>query len=174
MATLRALRRLWRNFRSALSVRWSPTANNSPSRKEPRMIRRQIAVLNRSTVATDAEVERVMKAVEKQANYHYSESWGMGAVMTFLPKDVTTGWQGKWNIVVSDTSDEANALGYHDLTPDGLPLGKVFWKTTLLDKALPSVAFSHETLEMLGDPYINQSASVYLKTGGMRIYAYEN
>lgn len=138
------------------------------------MIRREVAVLNRSTVATDDEVKKVMRAVEKQINDHYSESWGMGCVMTFLPKGVTTGWQGKWNIVVSDTSDEANALGYHDLTPDGLPLGKVFWKTTLLDHALPSVAFSHEAMEMMGDPYINQAATVYLKNGGLRIYAYEN
>lgn len=138
------------------------------------MIRREIAVLNRSTVATDEEVQTVTKAVERQVNEHYAPIWGVGAVLTFVPKASIQGWQGRSNIVVSDTSDEANALGYHDLTPEGLPLGKVFWKTTRLDGAIPSVAFSHETLEMLGDPYINLSAAVYLKTGGLRIYAYEN
>lgn len=138
------------------------------------MIRREIAVLNRSTIATDDEVKNICAALEKQANEHYAPIWGVGAVITFVPKNDITSWKGKWNIVVSDTSDEANALGYHDLTPEGLPLGKVFWKTTRMDGGVPSVTFSHELLEMLGDPFINQSATVYLKNGGIRIYAFEN
>lgn len=138
------------------------------------MIRREIAVLNRSTVAADDEVEKLCHVLQVQANDHYAPIWGMGARVTFLPKNVLTGWEGKWNVIISDTSDEANALGYHDLTPNGLPLGKVFWKTTLLEHGIPSVTASHELLEMLGDPYINQAATVYLKGGGLRLYAYEN
>ena len=35
-------------------------------------------------------------------------------------------------MLVLDTSDQAGALGYHDVTPQGLPLGKVFAKTGTL------------------------------------------
>ena len=49
----------------------------------------------------------------------------------------------------------APALAYHDLTPDGLPLSKVFVRTILQDKASVSVSASHELVEMLVDPAIN-------------------
>jgi hypothetical protein len=46
-------------------------------------------------------------------------------------------------------------LAYHDLTPDGLPLSKVFVKTVADDQASLSSATSHELVEMLVDPAIN-------------------
>jgi hypothetical protein len=33
---------------------------------------------------------------------------------------------GSWWLVMLDDSDQAGALGYHDLTSDGLPLGNIF------------------------------------------------
>src|SRR5436305_1529052 len=134
------------------------------------MRQHEIAVLNRSTVADDAEIEQITNALQKQVSDDFSGAWGVNAELTFLPKGETTGWQGKWNLVVLDTSDEANALGYHDLTPDGLPLGKAFAKTDQMVGAHLSVTISHELLEMLGDPDINLLAP----DEHGRIYAYED
>src|SRR5947208_17151033 len=68
-----------------------------------------------------------------------------------------------------DDADVAHALGYHDLTPDGLPLSKVFVKTTLAVGQRVSVTACHELAEMLVDPAINLCS-----TGpGNLLYAYE-
>src|SRR4051812_39696815 len=131
---------------------------------------RDTAVLNRSTVASDDEVATIVGALQKQVDNDYARAWGTVAKLEFLPKDQLTGWENKWNLVVLDTSDEANALGYHDLTPDGLPLGKCFAKTDQLAGSQLSVTMSHELLEMLGDPDINLQAP----DEHGRIYAYEN
>ena len=63
----------------------------------------------------------------------------------------------------------ANALGYHDLTPDGLPLSKVFVQTTLEAKQKVSVTACHELAEMLVDPAINLAAAGHANV----FYAYE-
>lgn len=133
-------------------------------------MQQEIAVLNRSTVADDPEVQRITAALQKQVSDDFSGAWGVNAELTFLPRGDTNGWQGKWNLVVLDTSDEANALGYHDLTPDGLPLGKAFAKTDQMVGSQLSVTMSHELLEMLGDPDINLLAP----DENGRIYAYED
>ena len=61
-------------------------------------------------------------------------------------------------LIFLDDADQADALGYHELTPDGLPQGKVFVATTLKDGENPTVTASHELLEMLADPNIDQTA----------------
>ena len=59
-----------------------------------------------------------------------------------------------------DDSDQAGALGYHDLTSAGLPMGKVFARTDLQNNLSWTVTVSHELLEILGDPMINTHLSV--------------
>ena len=74
-------------------------------------------------------------------------------------------------MVFLDDADEPGALAYPDLMPDGLPLAKVFVKTTLANHDLVSVSASHELVEMLVDPAIN------LMTTGpdpKLVYAYES
>ncbi len=51
-----------------------------------------------------------------------------------------------------DNADVADALGYHDVTPQGMPLAKIFVETTLNDGQSVSVTASHELAEMLVDP----------------------
>jgi len=50
--------------------------------------------------------------------------------------------------VILDDSDQAGALGYHDLTSDGLPIGKVFAASDLKAGTSWTVTASHELLEM--------------------------
>lgn len=99
-----------------------------------------------------------MNALQRQASENFAPAWGIDARLNFVPSSSAKGWQGKWNLIITDTSDEAGALGYHDLTPDGLPVGKVFAKTDLQYGAKWSVTASHELTEMLLDPWINLTA----------------
>lgn len=77
---------------------------------------------------------------------------------------------GQWGLVFLDDADAANALGYHDLTEDGLPLSKIFVRTTIADGEQVSVTASHELAEMLVDPGIQMGA---LGPDGTTWYAYE-
>lgn len=129
-----------------------------------------ISVLNRCSVLADEQVNEIVKALQKQVTNHFSPLWGIGANLNFVPRDDTDSWRNKWNLLVLDTSDEANALGYHDFTPEGNPVGKAFVKTDQMGGYLPSVTMSHELLEMLGDPDINLCAEDRDGT----LYAYEN
>jgi len=56
-------------------------------------------------------------------------------------------------MVFLDNADQPGGAAYHDLTPDGMPLAKVFVKTTVGTR-LVSVSASHELVEMLVDPAI--------------------
>lgn len=60
-------------------------------------------------------------------------------------------------MVFMDDADAPGALAYHDLD-SGLPIAKVFVKTTLAAKESLSVSASHELAEMLVDPGINEWA----------------
>jgi hypothetical protein len=130
----------------------------------------RIAILNRTSEVPDEQVERIAHAIQLQVTEDFMIPWGIGAHIKFVPREDTESWQDYWNVVVVDTSEEADALGYHDLTPQGLPKGTAAWKTTLLDGDEPSGTVSHETLEMMSDPDINLQA---MSEDGT-IYAYEN
>jgi hypothetical protein len=59
---------------------------------------------------------------------------------------------GLWWLIILDNSDIAGVLGYHDATPEGLPLAKVFAETADGYGRPWTVTASHELLEMLADP----------------------
>ena len=116
-----------------------------------------IAVLNHSKVMTDDIVKKHCDAVNKQIIRDFAPAWGMtGALMFKKPSEVKP---SDWIINYMDSppkSDEpADYLGYHDESTDGRIEGFVFAKLDMQYKLLPSVTFSHEVLEMIGDPYTN-------------------
>lgn len=133
-------------------------------------VRRHVALLNRSTVCSDEELEEICKALQFASDRHFAPVWGTGVIMNFVPHDRDTGWEDKWNLVVTDNLDEANALGYHDFTPEGLPVGKIGAKVDRLYGVQVSVTIAHELWEMLGDPEINRTA----EDGRGRLCWYEN
>jgi hypothetical protein len=85
-----------------------------------------------------------------------------------LPQNqpLTKSW---WQIAITDNPDQADALGYHEMTSTGTPLGKVFAKLDLDSGSSWTVTLSHEVLEMLADPWINWCAV----GGDSKIYALE-
>lgn len=127
-----------------------------------------IAVVNESTAFNNSDMPALVNALQIQVSRDFAPVWGVDAKLsqnTAVPANA-------WALVLLDNADQAGALGYHDLTANGLPLGKVFVKTTLADGGLVSVTASHELLEMLADPDINLSAEVQDRSGH-RLYAQE-
>jgi hypothetical protein len=57
-------------------------------------------------------------------------------------------------LAIFGPSDVPNALGYHDVGPNGLPYGDVFADGETLDEL--SETISHELKEMIGDLYANR------------------
>jgi hypothetical protein len=132
----------------------------------------QISVINASTVVADNDVQTVVDALQKQVNNDFLPAWGVGAQLTFIPTG-TAPPAGTWWLSILDDTDQAGALGYHDITPDGLPLGKVFAGTDLKYGMQWSVTASHELLEMLADPNINLTVFVQNDQSTGILYAYE-
>jgi hypothetical protein len=132
----------------------------------------QISVINESTVLDDADVAPAMAALQKQVTNDFGPIWGVAAQLTIVAKGALPP-SGSWWLVVLDDSDQANALGYHDLTSEGLPIGKVFAGSDLKAGTSWTVTASHELLEMLGDPNINLTVFVQNTNTAGTLYAYE-
>jgi hypothetical protein len=110
-----------------------------------------IACFNRAKTPLGLDLDKLIAALQKFVDTCVVPVWGTPAMLVrstgFLP--------GSWAVVFLDTADAPGALAYHDLTPDGFPLSKVFVKTILSDNSSLSAATSHELVEMLVDPAIN-------------------
>ncbi|MGC2415425.1 MAG: hypothetical protein WA459_22360 [Stellaceae bacterium] len=117
----------------------------------------QIAVINESTVISDADVQAMLPAFDRQWNEDLIPIWGVDtAQFAFTPKGRQPA-VGAWWLVFLDNSDQAGALAYHDLTNEGLPISKVFVKTLQADHASISVGATHELCEMAVDPWLNSA-----------------
>ena len=132
----------------------------------------KIAIINASSVVTDEQqVRKVVAALQTQVSRDFAPAWGVDADLRFVPKGSKPA-AGEWWLVILDDSDQAGALGYHDLSKQGLPMGKVFAKTDMTYGEQWSATASHELLEMLGDPGINLVVFEEAAAGG-RLFAYE-
>lgn len=131
----------------------------------------KVAVINASSVLTDAEVAAVVPALQTQVTRDFAPAWGVAADIRFVPAGGKPA-AGEWWLVVLDNSDAAGALGYHDLTDQGLPLSKVFAGSDQTYGVEWTVTASHELLEMLVDPNINLTVFDQGPLGA-RLYAYE-
>jgi hypothetical protein len=116
-----------------------------------------IAITNASTCLTDAQVEAVLPALQKQVSNDFKSYWDEDCTLTFVSKNesLTRGW---WQIVVVDDPDQAGALGYHELSSAGTPMGKTFAGFDIRNGSSWTVTLSHELLEMIADPWINWCA----------------
>jgi hypothetical protein len=126
-----------------------------------------ISCFNKAVTPLGVNLDSLITAMQAYVDKFVAPVWGTPANLT-----KTTGFvPNTWAMVFLDNADTPGALAYHDLTPDGLPLSKIFVKTTIDDGELVSVSASHELVEMLVDPAIN------LMTTGpdpKATYAYES
>ena len=147
----------------ARKVKTAPQTYNPPIK---------ISVINATTVLLDTDITPVVSALQIQASRDFAPVYGIDAKLTQIPKGQTAP-AGTWQIVLMDTSDVAGALGYHDLTSDGLPISKCFIKTDMDNGAVWSVTVSHEMVEMMADPWINLTVFVQTTNTAGKLYAYE-
>jgi hypothetical protein len=131
-----------------------------------------ISVINESTVLSDNDIPPVLAALQQQVTEDFCPVWGTNAELKIVARGLQPP-SGSWWLVLLDDSDQANALGYHDLTSEGLPIGKVFAGSDLKAGTSWTVTASHELLEMLGDPNVNLSVFVQSTNTAGVLYAYE-
>lgn len=124
-----------------------------------------IVLINKAKTDLGFDINKLADVLYRQVKWHFNPVWGINCTVS-VEKDYVP---DAWAMTFFDVADQPNALGYHDLTPGGLPLSKIFVKTILDDNASVSVTASHEILEMLLDPAINLVA--FGPNG--KLYAYE-
>jgi hypothetical protein len=118
----------------------------------------QLAVINESTAISDADVKKMIPAFETQWNRDLAPAWDLGQAKVEWFDKTEAPTAGSWWVVFLDDSDQADALAYHDVTDQGLPISKVFARTLTQDNASISVGATHEICEMAVDPTINLAA----------------
>ena len=126
----------------------------------------QISVINESTVLADRDATPAVAALQKQVRADFSPFWGTDPSW---PKGITP--DRELRVVLLDDSDQANALGYHDFTTEGSPIGKVFAASDLKAGTSSTVTASYELLEMLGDPNVNLTVFVQNSNTAGTLYA---
>ena len=125
-----------------------------------------IACFNKATVPLGVDLGKLVSVMQTFVDVYFAPVCGTPAKLV-----KTTGFvKNNWAVVFLNDADQADALAYHELTPDGFPISKVFVRTINRAGDSVSVSASHELAEMLVDPAIN------LMTTGpdpKTVYAYE-
>jgi len=142
-----------------------PTKLSLPTTKYPNRVP-TIACFNHAKTPLGVDFDALIAAMQKFVDKYFAPVWGTPARLV-----KSTGFlKGAWAMAFLENTDYAGAEGYHDTTPEGLPMAKVFVRTTLKQKDLVSVAASHELAEMLVDPGVNLYSTGPKKN---RLYSYE-
>ncbi len=118
---------------------------------------------------TPQELRDLVWSLNYQALYHYGRSpwvengYAPPAHVGLLPKGAMPP-VGAWNVILLDTSNLAGALGYHeDEANNDIPYSDVFVGTARENNVEPCEVASHEMLEMLVDPHVNEVRKVLNK-----------
>jgi hypothetical protein len=132
-----------------------------------------VSVINHSEgVVTDDACRALVAALQVQVSRDFAPVWGVDATLTFVPNDAKPE-PGTWWLTILKNSDRGGALGYHDLTPDGLPIAKSFAGDDKEWGHLWTVTASHELLEMLADPHVNLTVFIHPTQDDRKLYTYE-
>jgi hypothetical protein len=126
-----------------------------------------IACFDHSAALTGAEFDRIVRALQVYVDEHVAPVWGTPAKLVKSKGFV----KGAWALAFLDDVDRPGVYAYHDLTPDGMPMSKVFVRTAEKNGEHVSVMASHELVEMLVDPGTNM---MVLGPDGESFYYYES
>ena len=124
-----------------------------------------IAVINESTMVTNAQVTTMCQAIQIQLNLHVLPAWNMKAATITFYADKTKVPGYAWVVSMLDNSTQAGALGYHSLDSDKVdafifaaPVLQNGGTVMVFNPKDPSqytvsATLSHEVCEMVGDRY---------------------
>src|SRR5262245_32146831 len=97
-----------------------------------------ISCFNKATTPLGVNLDALITAMQTYVDKFVTPVWGTPAKLK-----KTTGFvPNTWALVFLDDADTEGALAYHDLTPDGFPLSKVFVRTTINAGEVVSVSAS--------------------------------
>jgi len=107
-----------------------------------------VALVSETERISPGQLSRVSAALQRQVTRDFAPIWGISATVDAFGSldDVPLGY---WPVVVLDQIDAPGAAGYHT-DQDGQPYALVMYSQSW------SLTASHETLEMLGDPFGNR------------------
>ncbi len=132
----------------------------------------QVDVVMPSKAIPPGEVREVVRAIEKQVKRDFAPVWDVTADLR-IARSARDTHKGAWHLVLLDAADPSDDDGYHELTRQGMPLGRVFLKTASHDATGWSSTASHELLEMLANPEGQRAVCLYDEDVGYRTYAHE-
>ena len=126
-----------------------------------------ISIVNFTASITDARLQEVIRAINRQVREDFEPHWHMGATLRLegridkTPEPASASeLRGDAIIYVYDGDPDVDgALGYHEANYRGLPYGFVFTKISEAAKEDWSVTLSHETLELIADATVNTFAA---------------
>jgi hypothetical protein len=126
-----------------------------------------IALVNESSLVTNDQCQTMAEAVQFQVTNHVLPAWNMKECTVSFFADKTKVPVDAWVVSMLDSATTAGALGYHSEDNDKVD-GFIFAEPVLsnggavmvFDPKNPgqytvSATFSHETLEIIGDYFIN-------------------
>jgi hypothetical protein len=88
--------------------------------------------------------------VKTQLDRDVAPLWGNTCDFIIIPKNQTPPLADGY-ATFSDNADISGDLGFHDVGPNGEPIIKVFTKESERFGESPSITFSHEVIECIGD-----------------------
>jgi hypothetical protein len=124
-----------------------------------------ISLVNFSEVS-DADVQYVIRAINRQISQDFEPYWSMGARLRLegragvqpMPQSPAE-LRGDAIIYLWDRIDVAGVLGYHAENNQGIPYSFVLMELSAQLGEPWSVTLSHEALEVIGDANVNQFAA---------------
>jgi hypothetical protein len=112
------------------------------------------ALINQSTVVTEKECHAITKALNIQGS-HFARPWDRLQPTISFHKDLSEVPKEFCRMTILDNPDQAGALGYHTVGPDGEFTSKIFaklMKPGLTGPMTVPTCCSHEFAEAFGDP----------------------
>jgi hypothetical protein len=124
-----------------------------------------ISIVNH-TGRKDEEVQEGIRAVNRQIAHDYKPYWHIAAELRLegtinrrINSKTIPELRGDAILYLWDKLNVDDALGYHQLNGRGVPFGFVFTEVVEALGEPWTVTFSHEALELIGDPETNRLVS---------------
>jgi hypothetical protein len=137
-----------------------------------RSVSYRVAVMNESTIVSDEEVTRAVAALQIQIRRDFAPAWGVDAELTFIAKHAEAP-PGSWSLVIEDDSRHPGFVCYHTLTEEGLPEVRVGVRDAKVMQWEWTMGASHDLLEMLANPHLNQTIFASADGRKGKLYARE-
>jgi hypothetical protein len=145
-----------------------------------------IAIVNQSSLVTNAQVQIIAKALQVQMNLHFAPAWDCIAPTITFYADATKVPGYAWIMYMIDNDSQvAGALGYHEENADKIvayvmaePILSNGGTVYAYDASNPSqytvsATTSHECLEMYNDRFAGTFCTGPTNSSGSNLYCFE-